>query len=307
MPEISVIIPAYNAARFIGETLDSVLRQEFASWECIVVDDGSTDDTGAKVEHYVRQDARIRLVTQDNAGVSAARNRGLAESSVESPYVIFLDADDVWRPASLRTLHEALAACTSAVASHCATVAFEERGSQHVVLPNSLWPRSRTIATARGVRTISSSAMTTFEVMVTTNCIRTPGSALVRRSALPTDRPFDTHLSYVEDWDLWTRLSRTGPIIFCSEILLDYRKHSSNASNVPNLDGKLRDYWRKTVRSTDNTEQQRCDVVIGYHYWKSQVVKSKLEWAAKDLLSGHAISGGRQLIRALRTASRSYI
>jgi GT2 family glycosyltransferase len=94
MPRVSVIIPLFNKAPFIGRALQSVAAQTFADSEVIVVDDGSTDGGAKIVEQF--NDARVRLIKQQNAGPGAARNRGLAEAQGE--LIAFLDADDEWLP-----------------------------------------------------------------------------------------------------------------------------------------------------------------------------------------------------------------
>lgn len=99
-PQISVVIPLYNKERYIKRTLDSVLAQTFQNFEIIIVNDGSTDQSPRIVEQY--DDPRIRLINQENAGVSAARNRGIKETKAE--LIAFLDADDEWLPVFLDTV-----------------------------------------------------------------------------------------------------------------------------------------------------------------------------------------------------------
>lgn len=96
MTRVAVIIAAYNFAKFVGDALDSVRAQTFADWECVVVDDGSMDDTAAIVEGYAATDPRIRCIRQPNRGVSAARNTALRATAAE--LVQFLDADDRLEP-----------------------------------------------------------------------------------------------------------------------------------------------------------------------------------------------------------------
>ena len=92
MPKVSVIIPAYNQAEYLEDALNSVLNQTFQDWECIIVNDGSTDMTREVILSYAKIHSRIRYVEQSNSGLAAARNRGLAEA--KSIYIQFLDADD---------------------------------------------------------------------------------------------------------------------------------------------------------------------------------------------------------------------
>jgi cellulose synthase/poly-beta-1,6-N-acetylglucosamine synthase-like glycosyltransferase len=98
-PTVSVIIPAYNAQRYIRRTLNSVLAQTYPKLEVIVVNDGSTDETKKVVEATIAGDTRFRLINQSNAGVAAARNTGLAHALGD--LIATLDADDLWHPTKL--------------------------------------------------------------------------------------------------------------------------------------------------------------------------------------------------------------
>ena len=98
-PLISVVIPAYNAGQFLDETLESVLSQTYENWECIIVNDGSTDNTESVAKKWCEKDSRFRLTNKENGGLSSARNWGIKESKAE--YIAFLDHDDVLTPDSL--------------------------------------------------------------------------------------------------------------------------------------------------------------------------------------------------------------
>ena len=95
-PLVSVVIPAYNAARFIERTLKSALRQTYRNLQILVIDDGSTDDTRSVAEAVIANDDRVRIISVPNGGVAKARNIGIAEST--GGFVAFLDADDLWHP-----------------------------------------------------------------------------------------------------------------------------------------------------------------------------------------------------------------
>ena len=99
---ISVVIPLYNKEKQIRATLESVLAQSYQDFEIVIVNDGSTDSSVEKVAQV--HDPRIRLIHQENAGVSAARNRGIEEANGE--FIAFLDADDLWKPEYLKTQYE---------------------------------------------------------------------------------------------------------------------------------------------------------------------------------------------------------
>ncbi|MBR9823323.1 glycosyltransferase family 2 protein [Salipiger thiooxidans] len=99
-PQVSVILPAYNAEAFLSRAMESVRNQSFPDWELLVVDDGSRDGTAALAEAAAASDPRIRaVISPRNAGAAAARNRGLAEA--RGRYIAYLDADDEWLPEKL--------------------------------------------------------------------------------------------------------------------------------------------------------------------------------------------------------------
>jgi CDP-glycerol glycerophosphotransferase len=115
---ITVIIPAYNAERYLEQTVQGVLAQTVSDWELVIVDDGSADGTALVAQSYAKPDPRIRVVRQANHGIAAARNRGLAESDTSCEFVIFLDHDDLWERDALELLREELRAHPGAAAAN---------------------------------------------------------------------------------------------------------------------------------------------------------------------------------------------
>lgn len=103
MPKVSVIVPAYNVAPWIEETLESVARQTFSDFECIIVDDKSTDSTCDIVKSWIKRDKRFRIIYRDvNGGLSAARNSGI--DIAQGEYIALLDSDDMWHPTFLEKM-----------------------------------------------------------------------------------------------------------------------------------------------------------------------------------------------------------
>lgn len=96
MPKVSIIIPVYNVERYLPECIASIIAQDFSDFECLLIDDGSTDGSGVLCDNYAVKDSRFRVFHQENQGVSAARNRGIAESTGE--WIYFIDGDDWMMP-----------------------------------------------------------------------------------------------------------------------------------------------------------------------------------------------------------------
>ena len=106
MPEISIIIPVYNAAKYISRCIDSILNQSFEDFELIICDDGSKDDSGKIIDEYAAKDPRIIAIHQENKGVSATRNHAL--SLAKGNYIQFSDSDDWLAPNSCELLYKAI-------------------------------------------------------------------------------------------------------------------------------------------------------------------------------------------------------
>ncbi|MBR1389672.1 MAG: glycosyltransferase family 2 protein [Prevotella sp.] len=117
--EISVIIPVWNKADYIGPCLDSLLGQAFDSFEIVIVDDGSTDDSGALCDRRAEADGRIRVIHTENGGVTAARRKGV--EAAQGRYIVFVDADDQLLPGALTTLYRAIetAGADEVIATFC--------------------------------------------------------------------------------------------------------------------------------------------------------------------------------------------
>lgn len=107
MPKISIIIPVYNTEKYISECLDSIIMQSFSDWECILVNDGSTDNSRTICEKYAIKDKRFKVFNKENGGVSTARNAGLEKSTGE--WITFVDSDDIIAPTFIEGLYAPIA------------------------------------------------------------------------------------------------------------------------------------------------------------------------------------------------------
>jgi len=131
---ISVVIPTFNSAEFVGGAIDSVLAQTFCEWELIIVDDGSSDEGASIVRRY--RDPRISLIQQPNSGVSAARNRGIL--AARNDLVALLDADDLWMPDHLSTIGTLARRFPRAVLYCAANICFMAAGERYIKKHNPM-------------------------------------------------------------------------------------------------------------------------------------------------------------------------
>lgn len=201
-PLVSVVIPNYNYARFLGQAIDSVLAQTYPSVEIVVVDDGSKDESA----HVLRQyEGRVRPILQVNQGVSAARNNGIAASRGEA--IAFLDSDDVWDPRKIelqvRKLEDPAVGLVHSgieyVDSNGRSLAVDLAGAEGKILRRHALFRVPTV--------------------------RSGSTALVRRSCLDKVGLFDVSLSTSADWDMWRRIGAVSEVRMIPLPLVKYRLH----------------------------------------------------------------------------------
>lgn len=205
MSRVSVIIPAYNAERFIRESVDSALAQTHRDVEVIVVDDSSTDDTQQILRQY---GSRIKVLHQRNAGAATARNTGAKIATGD--WLALLDADDLWEPTKL----ERQLAVTTSTCSYTNRSNFGSRGDV---------PELQSDITAMHDGDL-------FLPLLLEGNFMTNSSVMVRRHVFERLGGFTRQLTNAEDWDLWLRIAEHHRVSYCPEPLVRYRFHNGGKS-----------------------------------------------------------------------------
>jgi glycosyltransferase involved in cell wall biosynthesis len=208
-PLVSVIIPTYNSASFVRQSVESVLRQTYDNFEVIVVDDGSTDNTEAVLLSY--KDA-IRYIKKNNGGPSGARNLGINEAKGE--FIAFQDADDIWLPEKLQLQIEHFKQNPHLGVVFTGSVRFNESG-----LLDSNIRKGYTVPTGM-----------IFDKLLTEHFVAMP-SVMVRKSCLDEIGLFEETLIGNEDFNLYLRLARKYAFGFVNQVLVHIRIHENNLSD----------------------------------------------------------------------------
>ncbi|MFP6899961.1 MAG: glycosyltransferase family A protein [Opitutales bacterium] len=195
-PKVSVVIPTFDRREVLPRAVDSVLTQTFSDWELIVVDDGSSDGTAEMVERDYHD---ARLLLQDNRGVGAARNAGIAEARGE--WVALLDSDDAWLPEKLERQMQAL----------------EAESGYRLCHTDEIWIRD-----GQRVNPMDKYAKAGGRIyqMCLPLCCISPSSVVIHRDLLSEMGGFDETFEVCEDYDLWLRVTAREPVLFVGEKLL---------------------------------------------------------------------------------------
>ena len=209
-PLVSVIIPAFNCAPFISDTLETVYRQTYRNWEIILVDDGSTDDTeSALVPHM----DRIRYIYQENQGTGAARNAGLERAKGE--LIAFLDHDDLWLPEKLEMQVRAMHTWPDCGLVFTNGVMFDESG---ILIDSLISRRLKKWSDGQGSTDSTMVKGWISRQLFFGNLISSASGVLARTSCLEKVGGFDETISVADDYDLWLRIAqRYPPLIRCDK------------------------------------------------------------------------------------------
>jgi glycosyltransferase involved in cell wall biosynthesis len=287
IPEVSVVIPAWNAAWCVGRAIDSALAQTFSAREILVVDDGSSDDTPAVLAAY---GTRIRVIRQQNAGLSRARNAGIA--AARGRYVALLDADDWWLPSKLARQVALFEADPALVFCSTATELQDEQGQ---VL--NTWA----CGNCRGP---------VLEAIFAHNAyVAGSGSAvMVRRDIVTEAGGFDPALASLEDIDMWMRLAARGSYACVPEVqTVVFRRAGSMSGNFRVM--------RASAMAVMCKNRALLPAARRGHFWRqcyAGVLSDYAKWAyrhrcpglaVRDALFGLAlapVSHGRLLLGLLR-------
>lgn len=264
-PKVSVIIPVYNAESFIEEALESALAQTYKNIEIIVVNDGSTDKSYEKIKPYL---ASIKYISQENKGVSSARNNGIRQSKGE--LIAFLDSDDIWLPDKLDLQVDYLRNNPDVGLVHTNISCINGSGV-NIKLPFDI---------------VTGIEGKCFKDLFKRNGIAN-STVLVRRTCLDKVGLFFDGAPCTEDYEMWMRISIEYPIGFINRTLMFYRVHESGVSQdsfrqaldvlvaLNSIISRYPDVYREVGKAVVNARVAELYFEVGNeHIWKLQDLKA---------------------------------
>jgi glycosyltransferase involved in cell wall biosynthesis len=288
-------MPTFNSASYLKSTVDSVRAQTFDSWQLVLSDDGSSDATVAITDELVRSDSRIISVKGQHGGPAVTRQRGLRRSDPRSEFVIFMDSDDTWEADALAVLVAALRSEPECPAAYGLARGSDMRGNpfESDDLADSM--RRRNVFRGGKYVELAAATRTPFEAMLLKNCVVTPGTTLIRRSALDAVGDLAPSTAPSDDWDLFIRLARRSDLLLVDRVILNWRRHSDSLANT-----SKRWSWTylvvrsRTIRCRENSplhrnlalEALRLDCHQSYHELLTCIRQVTLRESLRALVYG---------------------
>jgi len=210
-PKISVVMSAYNSEDYVGEAIDSILNQSFGDFEFVIINDGSTDRTPDILSEYQKTDHRIKVVNQENLGLTRSLNRGVKLAAGE--YIARQDADDISEPNRLQKQLSFMEAHLNVAVVGCLSYVFNDDG----IVRAGEAPKFR----------LSNAGIKRY---LAKKNLFTHGSAMIRKSALAQTGLYREFFRHAQDYDLWLRLSEHSDLAILPEHLYRYRVTPEAAS-----------------------------------------------------------------------------
>jgi glycosyltransferase involved in cell wall biosynthesis len=280
--KFSIIIPLYNKAAHIVDTLYSVIQQDVGDFEVLVVDDGSKDDGAKLVEAMHEQDPRIHLIRQNNGGVSKARNTGIAQA--KGDYLCFLDGDDLWARDFLSEICELIKKFPTAGAYSTAYSHRFNTGKDTPVLP--VFPKQLNKLEQFEYDFFAVASRGEVPIMPSSCCI--PKRVLDQVGGFPEGEPIG------EDQDLWIRIAYQWQMAYSRTICTYYLQESDNRACINNVPDEECPYSRRLLaHASTTTDSRRRDML-------RVTANHLLHLAQLNILAGKKTEGKR-LLRDKRT------
>ncbi|MFY8051034.1 MAG: glycosyltransferase family 2 protein [Armatimonadaceae bacterium] len=254
-PRFTIVIPLHRSKAVLPMTLNAIFELENSDWECILVDDGSPDDTIEFARQCTRDDHRFSVLSFPDAHGSAcpARNLGAANAHPQSQFIMFLDHDDLLKPNALTDMGQLLLDNPKFVAVH-GTADIHDAYDPDYRIGNERW-----IYRDGKIEPLKPSEPTTFESMATHPHIPAPGTVLCRRAALPQEPLFPDGKLGQLDYDGWLHLLNIGPFLFTEQVVMSKRDIPGNmVSNLKRVRQRiLGTRIRTAMRPNISAERRR--------------------------------------------------
>jgi glycosyltransferase involved in cell wall biosynthesis len=303
VPRVSVIMPCYNAERFIAATLDSVLAQSIADWQIVAVDDGSKDGTGAILERYARRDPHIVAVHQANGGVAAARNKGFSLADRSSQYLLFLDSDDILHATMLELMLRFLDQASDFGVAFCNRDYIDAEGRP----TRRKWTRiDRWVPFGPlGRRLRDDEAVTPFVSLFLDGMI-VPSCAVLRRTVYEAGPGWDEAFGQpYEDTNLFQSLALITTIGYMPRALVSYRIHAAqsmaNQGHVWRQRKRCYEKWKGYAHSLPKEQSQL--IVKAMRFQRRIIPLRHLLWSWDEARSGHLRTAVLHVLRAVKATT----
>lgn len=299
---VSIVIPCYNQGCFLNENLKSVLDQTYSNWECLIIDDGSTDDSAAIAKEWMKKDHRFLYFKQENAGVSAARNFGL--SNAKGEWIQFLDADDFISSSKLSKSIQ--------VYENDNTINFIATNFRHFTTDVNV--------TTPPFCNLQKEYLT-FEKMLYewNDTFSLPIHIVMLKKALIGDTLFPVGLTAQEDWFFWVAVLKKKCVpYFINDPLVLYRSHAeSRIKSKSIIQDQLEVYGLFTQLLTRQEHYQLSEILIERYLNKNSLLSQQIQILKKSnsyqtgmmikkiLRSFGMLKTGRNLFHYIRTFKKS--